>query len=128
MESYNSDDILFIEILLGSLQSVNKTFGFKTGNVFLRSIAKNINSLLNKNDKMYYMNGGRFGIILSSNNEHGILTKKIQNFKIKKDGKNVNMNLTIAVTQSKSSKILDESARLLDKALTSKSKILINIK
>ena len=128
LEVYNNDDILFVEVLLGSLQKVNKTFGFKTGNIFLRSIGKNIKSLINKNDKMYYMNGGRFGIVLSSNNEHEVLTKKIQNFKIKKDGKNVNMNLTIAVTQSKSSKILDESARLLDKALTSKNKILINIK
>ena len=125
---YNGEDVLFIEILLGALPSVNKKFGFKTGNNFLRAIAKKLTSMIKEDDKIYYLNGGKIGIVLASNNDYENLLKNIENIKIKKDGENVDMKLTIAVTQSKAKEILIESAQLLDKALTSESKILFNIK
>lgn len=125
---YNGDEVLMIEILLGGMFAINKKYGFKTGNTFLRSISKKIETFIAQNDTIYYMGGGRLGIIMSSKNDHEAVVKNIKNIKIKKDGENIDMGLTIAITQTSANEILDESTKLLDKALTSKSKILFNIK
>lgn len=128
LEHTNNENVLFIEILLGSFARINKQYGFKTGNSFLRSVCKKISTFIQTNDEIYYMHGGRIGIILASHNEYDPIVKNVQSIKIKKDGKNIEMGLTITVTQANASEVLSESNKLLDKAITSKSKILFNIK
>lgn len=128
LAQYGRTNILFIEILLGGLSIINKKYGFTMGNNFLRAISKKLSSLLKKDEYIYYLNGGRIAIITDINNDYSLLLKNIENIKIKKDGENVDMKLTIAVTQANATNVLEESSKLLDKALTSQSKILFNIK
>ncbi len=128
LDTTKDKNITFIEILVGSLQGMNKKYGFEVGNKYLRSITQKIKSILEANDYLYYMGAGRVGIILGYGNDFNSVTKKVFNFKIKKEGKDIDMKLTIAVVQDKTSIILHESAELLDKALTTNKNILINIK
>ncbi len=128
LDTTKDKNITFIEVLVGSLQSMNKKYGFEVGNKYLRSITQKIKSILEPNDYIYYMGGGRIGIILGYGNDFNNVTKKVFNFKIKKEGKDIDMKLTIAVVQDKTSVILNKSAELLDKALTTNKNILINIK
>ena len=128
LDTTKDKNITFIEVLVGSLQKMNRKYGFEVGNKYLRSITQKIKSILEPNDYVYYMGGGRIGIILGYGNDFNTVTKKIFNFKIKKDGEDIDMRLTIAVVQDKTSVILSQSAELLDKALTSEKNILINIK
>ena len=125
---YNDEEVVFIEILLGGLAVINKQYGLTMGNNFLRAICKKLSSIIHKEDLIYYLSGGKIGIIVASKHAYKSLIKSIEQIKIKKDGDNIDMKLTIAVTQSKASEVLAESSQLLDKALGSQSKILFNIK
>jgi GGDEF domain-containing protein len=128
LDSRKNQNITFIEVCLGGFQEINNRYGFAIGHKFLRSIAQKVKTQLQPNDSIYYLGEGRLGIIIGYGNDFNNITQSIFNFKIKKDGREIDMKLTIAVTQSNTSNILRESAQLLDKALISNETLVYNIK
>lgn len=128
LDSKQEQNITFIEVCLGGFQEINNKYGFSIGHKFLRSIAQKIRTQIEISDSIYYLGEGRLGIVIGYGNDFNSITEDIFNFKIKKDGQEIDMKLTIAVTQSNVTDILKESAQLLDKALITNQSLMYNIK
>lgn len=106
---YKDEDITFMEIYISSFHKINLELGFETGEKFILSIANKIKSLIRSEDKIYYLNNGRIGIILENKTSFKILSDKIKNLKIIKNKKTINCDFKIVLSVSKKKDILEVS-------------------
>ena len=126
LNSFNAEDVTFVEILLGSLPPMNLKFGFTVGDNYLSSISNKLKTLVDINDRIYYLGSGRIGILLDNGNSYRNLTDRILNFKIKKAGKVIDTDFTVTVTSANKSEVLQKSEETLNQAILKNKKLLFN--
>ncbi len=125
---YTDEPLTFMEIYISSFNKINQELGFELGESFILSIANKIKSLIHNEDKIYYLNNGRIGIILSTKTSFKILSDKIKNLKITKNQEIIDCDFKIVVTSSNKDDILTLSHKQLFQKIRKNKNTLLSAK
>jgi len=117
------ESITFIQIFIQSLQNITNEFGFNVGEKYLLTIINKLNSIIQEKDALYYLNNGLLGLIIEDKTKINNIIDKIMKFKVRKNGKEINIDFVISVTTSKY-EVYNKSIKTLDKAIISKNNLL----
>jgi len=91
--------VAFLDI--DNFKKINDTYGHDVGDMVLRTIAKILKKVLRKSDYLFRYGGEEFVVIVPATNERGFekllekLRKKVEEEKIKIDGKTINVTVSI---------------------------------
>ncbi|WP_428026508.1 diguanylate cyclase domain-containing protein [Arcobacter sp.] len=123
LSNKNGELTIFIQILVKSFSKISQESGFKVGEKYLQAIINKISTLINQEDSIYYLNEGKIGIILQNKDNINRLIDRILQFKINKNGEEVDTEFVISVTIAQYD-IYNKSVNTLDKAIISKNNLL----
>ena len=119
-----NESTVFLQIYIKSLGNITNKYGFAVSKKYLNTIIDKINSYLVDDDKLYYINDGVLGLILSDKDRVNKITDKIQQLKIKKNGQTISIDFVISIVIGKNN-IYEKSIETLNKAIVSKNNLLL---
>ncbi len=123
LKSLEGKNIVFLQIFLKSLSTINMQYGFKVGEKYLNTIIRKLSTIISDDDILYYLNDGKIGLYLDNKDKVNTITDKIFKFKLHKNGEELDIDFVISVTISKNN-VYIKSLDTLDKAIISKNNLL----
>lgn len=123
LKSLEGENIVFLQIFVKSLSTINMKYGFEIGEKYLNTIIKKLSSIISSDDILYYLNEGKIGLYLSNKDKVNMITDKIFKFKLYKNGEQLDIDFVISVTIT-TNNVYNKSLKTLDKAIISKNNLL----
>lgn len=127
LELFKSKAPILIEIYFGSLDLLYKQSGFQSGDKLLKTLANQIDKII-PTRTLYKISDRKMAILLEEEKPFNKIIKKILDLKITRNGKALDLNITITVSSSRKEDLIKDSFLTMDNAIKTKQDYLVNLK
>lgn len=118
------EQLTFMEVHLDNLQYVNNRFGFSTGDMYFKEIAKKISEKL-MGGKVYRLSGVRLGILLSINDSYPDMIRFLRSLTIIMNKEEIITTFSIGIAIEAKDRLLKKASLALNEAMQNEDKLSI---
>lgn len=112
------DELIFVEIYIENVETINKKYNYYKGNNYLKEIATKINEIT----PSYRLNGPKVCFMLDKGSDYKTIIKKIKTLSGKVEENSYQIKPVISVTWADAKSVLEKSSYALETARSSEKK------